>query len=636
MSLLGALAVSIIGDNRDLNKVFDDTTKKIQGFGKGMQTLGGNMVKLGTGMTAGITVPIMAAVGGLIAVTTQAGNYADALLDLSAVTGVSTDQLQRWRYMSVAAGTDSEAVADALSRMNRQMVESSEFGERLERTAQNYGVALRDASGAARDGTDVITDLMMAIASIEDPAERARAGAQAFGRDWTAVAPIVDLGTEAIKRWNEQEVISREKLERANEFREKWDLMKHSISLAFLEMGFNLIPTMEGFVELISTKVVPWIGRFVEKIGELTAWFADLDPWVQNLIGGFVGIAAAAGPVLVIVGTVIKAIGAILAVLTAKVLLIGVVIAAIIAIGVAIYNWVNENEEVKAKIMAAWEAIKEALSGAWTALQELAAVVTEKIQEFWAKHGETIMAAVEVAWSFIVTAVETAVGLIQTIIQTVTAIISGDWAAAWEGIKAIFESIATIMANVGAAIFTMFATALGIIWEGIKNKVIEVWTNIKQAVVTKATEVYNDTKAKLDGLWEYIKGIPGNALQWGRDIMQALWDGIKAKWDSFKQGIKDIATDIKNAFNPWARQSPSLIDNIKSGVAEIEKLYSNISLPTNGLQVAAAPLSAIGASGGGMQHITINANYNVASKQAAEHANDDLIRKLQLRGRGRL
>lgn len=636
MSLLGALAVAIIGDNRDLNKVFDDTTKKIQSFGKGMQTLGGNMVKMGTGMTAGITVPIMAAIGGMIAITTQAGNYADALLDLSAVTGVSTDQLQRWRYMSVAAGTDSEAVANALSRMNRQMVESDEFGQKLERTAQNYGVALRDASGEARDGTEVITDLMMAISAIEDPAERARAGAQAFGRDWTAIAPIVDLGTDAIKRWNEQEVISREKLERANEFREKWDLMKHSISLAFLEMGFNLIPTMEGFVELISTKLVPWIGQFVEKIGELTAWFADLDPWVQNLIGGFIGIAAVAGPVLVIVGTLISSLGAILAVLTAPVILIAILIAAVVAIGVALYKWVNENEDVKAKVMLAWETIRETLSEIWDDLRYLASVVTEKIAEFWEKHGEQIMGAVEIAWGFIMTAVETALGLIQTIIQTVTAIISGDWSAAWEGIKTIFESIATIMANVGAAIFTMLATALGIILEGIKNKAIEVWTNIKQAIVTKATEVYTDTKAKLDSLWEYIKGIPGNAMQWGKDILQKFWDGLKAKWDSLKQGVKDIAEDIKNFFNPWARQSPSLIDNIRSGVAEIEKLYSNISLPTNGLNTAAGPLAAIGAGGGGMQTITMNITYHVDSTQTAEHANSDLIRKIQLRGGGRL
>jgi phage-related protein len=636
MSTLGSLAVSIIGDSRQLDKALDGVTKKVQGFGKNLQTMGGNMVSAGTSMTTAFTLPLIAAATGLVAITTKAGNYADELLDLSAVTGVHTDQLQRWRYMAVSAGTDTDAVANALSRMNRQMVDGTEFGQRLEKTAEAYGVALRDANGEVRDSTDVITDLMVSIAGIEDPAERARAGAQAFGRDWTAIAPIVDLGTEAIQRWNEQEVITREKLERANEFRQAWDEMKNSIALTAMELGFNLIPLMEDFTTLIQEKVIPWLEKQVEKLGELIEKFLALDPWIQQLTVGFLALLGASGPVLVVVGTLVKAIGAILGVLTAKVLLIGLVIAAVVAIGIAIYKWVSENEEVKARVMEAWETIKTALEGVWEALQELAEVVTEKIQEFWAEHGEAILAALEVVWDMIVLVVETAIKAVEGVIRIITAIIQGDWEKAWEIVKETFSTVMETVLTIGETLMTALLSVLSTIWENIKAKASEIWESIKLAIYLKATQIYDDTKAKLEELWEYIKGIPGNAMQWGKDILQKFWDGLKAKWDSLKQGVKDIAEDIKNFFNPWARQSPSLIDNIRSGVAEIEKLYSNISLPTNGLNTAAGPLAAIGAGGGGMQTITMNITYHVDSTQTAEHANSDLIRKIQLRGGGRL
>ena len=595
MSTLGSLAVNIIGDSRELDKTLDGITNKVQGFGRNLQKTGQDITRVGTGLTRNVTVPIMAAVGGLVAITTKAGNFADELLDLSAVTGVHTDQLQRWRYMAVDAGTDTDAVAEALSRMNRQMVEGTEFGARLEKTAESYGIALRDANGEVRQGTDVITDLMLAIADIEDPNERAIAGAQAFGRDWEAIAPIVDLGTEAIQKWNEQEVISQEQLERANEFRRSWDEMKHTLGLAAMEMGMELIPLMELIADVIKDRVVPFVQDLVERIGKLVEWFTNLSPETQKWVGILIGVAAAAGPVLIIVGTLVKAIGAILAVLSAKIIIIGLVIAAIVAFGVWIYNLITGNEELMERLTEIWNTIKEAAAEIWEAIVETFQHVKERIEEFWDEHGERIMEIATTAWNFIADAIETAITVISNIIQAILAVIRGDWEGAWEHLKTAGETAWNFIKDTATRIFESLRDALANIWENVKAKASEIWDNIKSAVVQKAQEIYTDAKKRLDDLWNYIKGIPRQALQWGRDILNNLWNGMRQVFANLQRWFRENVQDLLNRLNPFSRQSPSLIDNIWAGVREIERAYRSIRLPEYNISVAGGALAAVGA-----------------------------------------
>jgi len=359
----------------------DEFQQKMDGVNKVMGTVGKSVTTVGAVMSAGLTAPIVAAGTAIFGAATKAGSFADELLGLSAATGANTDQLQRWRYMAVAAGVDSDAVAGALSSMNKQMVEGTTFGKKLEKTAEGYGVALRDANGNVRDSTDVIHDLMKAISAIEDPVERARAGAQAFGGDWDAIASIVDLGSAAIDEFNQKEVISQAQLEAADNFRQQMDLLKHELAMTGMELATKLIPVMEQLMPIIQDSIVPAIINLVEWIGKAAEWFGKLSPGTQSAIVSFFGLLAAIGPVLVVVGKIIpivmavigvigkivvavKTVGAVMLALSGPIGWVIAAVIALIAIGILLYkNW----DEVKAKAAEIWGAIKakvgEAIEG---------------------------------------------------------------------------------------------------------------------------------------------------------------------------------------------------------------------------------------------------------------------------------
>lgn len=436
--------------------------KGMQEVGQSLQDTGKRMGETGKSMTKNITAPIMAVGAGILALGVKTGNFADQLLDLSATTGISTDKLQQYRKAEVAAGVATDSIAESINRMNRQMSEGGEYATRLSGTANALGVTLTDTNGKVRDASDVHHDLMLALADIEDPQERARLGAQAFGRDWANVAPIVDLGREAIENMYETDVISREQLEAANNFRAEMDALKHELGMAFMELGTKLAPMLQDvFLPLIRDHIIPAIEGFINMVANLVEWFTNLSPTTQKIILGFIALVAAIGPVLVVVGKVI----AIFGVLTTTVLpAAGVALAAILSpVGLVV-----------------------------------AAVVAMGI--IWAKWGDDIKRVV------------------------------GD---AWNAIKTGFN-------------------------------------NMKQS----ATDAVRDT---VDGVIQRYKDMVSNI----RNIMSGVVEAITAPFRRAQERVSEITSNIRNSMNnlnPFQRQSPSLVDNVKMGVAEIEKAYKGIDV----------------------------------------------------------
>lgn len=74
--------------------------------------------------------------------------------------------------------------------------------------------------------------------------------------------------------------------------------MKESATNALIALGSTLLPI-----------VVPAVTKLSEKIQELTEWFSNLDPATQKTILTVAGIAAAAGPVIGIVGKLTSTFG---------------------------------------------------------------------------------------------------------------------------------------------------------------------------------------------------------------------------------------------------------------------------------------------------------------------------------------
>ena len=364
MSSVGTLSVGLLGDMSGLSRSLDQAAKSVSDFGKKTEEVGKKVTGVGTSMTKWITGPLVGAGAAIAALTVNVGNFADKLLDLEQQTGLTTDALQEWRYVSQIAGVETDAVANTVMGLVRRLPQIAQEAGPGADAIQRLGLNFSELEQMAPD--QMIDAVIGSLAGMEDPLQRNATGSQLFGGAWKELAPILGLGADEIDRLRDEAhdlgvVIGRDGLNQANAFRMGWASVKAQMTAVKNEIGIAFAPLMENLlIPLLRDRVIPFVQRLAERIKELIEWFRDLDPRVQRTIGVLLGVAVAIGPVIAIVGKLITAVGALsgaLAFLAANPVV--AIIGALALIGTAFYTLWNTSESFRDFWITTWERIRD-------------------------------------------------------------------------------------------------------------------------------------------------------------------------------------------------------------------------------------------------------------------------------------
>ena len=331
--------------------------KGMSGFQQKIQSAGKQVSAAGKTMTTKFTAPVIAAGAAVVGLMTKYGYFADELLDASAITGLSTDEMQKWRKLAVDAGVDLGIVTKSVETFNKQLERGNELSPRLAKGFDTMNVSVEDFKKLEPD--EQMRKIIGTMMELEEAEARAFANQMNMPDLLPIIGDLVADGRDLDEIMSEIDVpFSEEDLEQMNEFRKEWDNLKESL---FMLMGQALQPLFELFSEnkeAIQEQLMPAVEGLVEKITMLFEWFSELNPETQKMIGIAIGLALALGPVLMLAGALIGAIGA----LVSPIGLVVVAIIAFIAIGVALWkNW----DKIKAKASEIWGSIKKFFSDTW-------------------------------------------------------------------------------------------------------------------------------------------------------------------------------------------------------------------------------------------------------------------------------
>lgn len=150
--------------------------------------------------------------------------------------------------------------------------------------------------------------------------------------------------------------------------------------------------------------ITPALHAVAEAIGRVKEWWDQLSPGAQQAIITVLGIVAAIGPLISLIGGIITAIGTVSTVMAALAGPVGIVVAAIaalIAIGVALYkNWdtiVAKAKEIKEKIANAWGNMKDAVTEKMNAMKDMISGKWDAIKAKYEEAGGGIKGIVSAA-----------------------------------------------------------------------------------------------------------------------------------------------------------------------------------------------------------------------------------------------
>jgi TP901 family phage tail tape measure protein len=121
-----------------------------------------------------------------------------------------------------------------------------------------------------------------------------------------------------------------------------------SVQVAAIRFGNALIPA-----------VVPVLERLGNAVGSLAKWFRQLSPTQQRIVLGLAALAAAAGPVLIVLGLMASGIGAIGAALTfVAANPVVLIIAALVAVGAGLVLLYKKSETFRNIINSVFNAVR--------------------------------------------------------------------------------------------------------------------------------------------------------------------------------------------------------------------------------------------------------------------------------------
>lgn len=251
------------------------------------------------------------------------------------------------------------------------------------------------------------------------------------------------------------------------------------------------------------------------------------------------------------IGGLIASFGGLSGVLTGVVLPIAGVAAAIVAIIAIIQNW----DTITETIATVWETVKNAVVNTWNNLY------SKFVEIFTAILNNPV---VQLIVDYVTTRFNIMKDLITGIWDGIKDIASG----AWELIKNIVLGPVLLLCDLvtgnftklkedASKIFSNLGNALSTIWNGISGIASSIWTAIKEHIGNTVGSMVNGVKfaiQKIPGIFSdifgrvrnFVTSLPGEALRWGRDIIDGIADGIRGAIDKVTGAVSGVANKIRS------------------------------------------------------------------------------------------
>lgn len=366
----------------------------------------------------------------------------------------------------------------------------------------------------------------------------------------------------------------------------------------------------------IGETLMPYIEKAMDKIEGLVEKWNNLDESQQKNILKFAAIAAAVGPVLLVVGKLISSVGSIVTVvgkvvsgtgtlisslgglqgvIAALTGPVGIAIAAIAALAAGFAYLFTTNEEFRNSIMqvvqtiqtnlaAAFERIKPALATlkeAFDGLMTTLAPVFELIFRFIAG----IVTGIASAAAPIIETISNIIQFVTNIIQAFIALINGDFDGFFNYLYAAFNNwVMGMLSFIEIFIQSVlgFFSAFGI---NLQTTFTTMWNNVKLTVSNALAFV----KLAITTTWNYIKTWITTTLTNIRTKFEEIFEKIKTTVSEKIEGAKTAIIDGLEAAAEYIRSLPEkfrqwgadmvqgIIDGIQSKIDAVRAKISELA-----------------------------------------------------------
>lgn len=489
---------------------------------------------------------------------------ADLFAEAAARTNAQVEDMgQAMKYIAPVAhamGLEIDETAAAVGILSDAGIKGSQAGTTLrgaltrltkptkDATAvmEQYGMSFYDANGNMLSMEGIIGQLEQGLSGLTQQ-QRNHALTTLFGQEaLSGMLVLLEAGPEKLAELTE----GLNGAEGAA--KEMADVMLDNTAGALEEFG-GAIETAAINIQQI---LAPVVKNVVQWLTELVNAFNNLDKGTQSAIVAFLGIAAAVGPVLLILS---KLIGAFLSV---KKYFSGIMTAFSAGKGIiaALGGSFGPVLLIIAAVVAAIVGLKAAWDTNFGGIREKTAEIADSLQSMfnnmismlqswgnfflglWESDWLGIQSIFTTLWKRVEVLFSLGLNVLNEVFQLFSNLFQGNWSAVW-------QNVLNILTNVVQGISLFFAAGL----EALVNLLINIGSALWDAATTAFEQISQAFSAKWEDIRVWfegakqdpvtaIEGIASAMYSAGVTVMNNLWNGLKSAWAAVADWASGIAS----------------------------------------------------------------------------------------------
>lgn len=645
-SAIETLAIKLVGDIADFESKINTADGKIDSFSSKMQQAGSKMAGFGVGLTAGVTAPI---VGMALKSVDAASDLNESMSKVDVVFGDSAASVQKWAEGSAKAfGQSKQQTLEAVGTYGNLFTAMGIGVDKSADMSQSLVVLASDlASFNNIDPTEALEKLRAGLVGETEPLRSlgvnlSAAAVEAKAMQMGLVSTSVDMGklqiatdkvalaqqkaadalakhgaestqykSAAIAVQTAQRGVekamegSKVELDAATKAQAAYALILEQTKTAqgdfertsggLANMTRIVKAQFEDLAAQLGQQLLPIAIKIVEWISNLLAKFQGLSPETQKWILIIAGIAAAIGPVLVVLGTLISSIGAIAGALAAMNPIVLAIVGVVAALAIA---WTTN-----------FAGIRDAVSSVFGVLQDLGRYIMAVVEDGdylndWLSHIPSFLQPVALAFG-------TIISVLRDVATEIGAWLAGNQTA-FETAKNIWNSASQAASVLFERIISVVSTNLPIWLAKLTQWSQAAWEWVVKATPIALAKITEWGVALVSWIGRKLPDLIATLLRWATELVKWIADAIPKAITQLGKFITAIVdwiggsgkTSIVNSMPKWVSALldwitkdliPKVVPELgKLGVAIVQGLGAIVlALGDAALKIGAAIISGI-------------------------------------------
>jgi hypothetical protein len=247
------------------------------------------------------------AIAGAVKLAKDAVETGDEIATLADKYDMSTKAIQRWQYVAMQTDVEMDTLLKSMQKAQSAFAEQAAGGTNAAvKALEALGLSFKDFDS----GEEAFEALIARLSAVDDRTLQVAYTTDILGDRFAAnLIPMLKAGKDAIMQYTAEfesvGYLSEETVNQLASLDNEVNKVTAQFELAKTELGVSMIPIYEKLVDVLQNYVIPALQK-------LSDWFDNLSPSSQNAIMGFLGVIAAAAPLLILIGKISTGVGSLI------------------------------------------------------------------------------------------------------------------------------------------------------------------------------------------------------------------------------------------------------------------------------------------------------------------------------------